>query len=73
MSKRDLLWLVDEATAADFHDLITVREASRQVNDDGLEQQPGFRCLLERPEALLREADVTRSRRRRAFPRRAAA
>ena len=71
MPKRDLLWLVDEASAADFHDVFAVREASRHWTDDRLEQQPGFRWLLERPEALLREADMTR-RKRRAVPRRAA-
>lgn len=70
MWKRDFIWLVDDATALESQDLLTLRGIARHVAQDRLELQ-GFRCLLETPEALLQEAEVALPRKRRASPRRA--
>ncbi len=71
-NNRDLVWLVDDPSP-ESQDLQAVREVARYVARDRGDQQQGFRCLLETPEALLQEAGVERPRKRRVSSRRAAA
>jgi hypothetical protein len=63
MSKYDLVWLVDDATPVESTDLLTISEVARQVMRDRIDE-PGFRSLLETPEALLEDACTNRPRKR---------